>query len=87
MIGFGNGGGAVNVRVASSFISIEQAERNLQEVNNRSIEDVASEGATQWNKMLGRIEIDDENIDHLRTFYTWAQGAEILLRLPVHWSL
>jgi len=70
MIGFGNGGGAVNVRVASSFISIEQAERNLQEVNNRSLEDVASEGATQWNKMLRRIEIDDENIDHLRTFYT-----------------
>lgn len=70
MIGFGNQGGVVNARVASSFISIEQAEQNLQEVADKTLEQVASQGADEWNKMLGRIEVQDKNIDHLRTFYT-----------------
>ena len=69
MVGFSNGG-IVNAQVASSFISIEQAERNLQEIANRSLENVSVSGAAEWNKMLGRIEVEDDNIDHLRTFYT-----------------
>lgn len=70
IVGFGKQGGAVQIHVASSFISIEQAERNLEEVDNRSLEEVAAAGADGWNKMLGRIEVDKKDIDHVRTFYT-----------------
>jgi predicted alpha-1,2-mannosidase len=70
IVGFGDKGGIVNAHVASSFISIEQAELNLKEVDGKSLEKVSEEGAEQWNKMLGRIEVKDENVDHLRTFYT-----------------
>lgn len=70
IVGFGKQGGIVQIHVASSFISIEQAERNLEEVDNRSLEEVAAAGADEWNKMLGRIEVDNNNIDHVRTFYT-----------------
>ena len=27
-------------------------------------------GRTEWNRVLGRIEVEDDNIDHLRTFYS-----------------
>lgn len=70
IIGFGADGGAVNTHVASSFISIEQAERNLQEVGGKTIEEVAAAGRAEWNNMLGRVEIEDNNVDKLRTFYS-----------------
>ena len=64
-------GEQVTVRVASSFISLEQAELNLQrEVGGRSFESVCAAGRDRWNEVLGRIEVDDANVDHLRTFYS-----------------
>lgn len=63
-------GEQVNVRVASSFISYEQAERNLRELGDASLEQVAANGRQRWNEVLGRIEVEDENVDHLRTFYS-----------------
>ena len=63
-------GEQVNVRVASSFISAEQALINLREVGGRSLEEVKAEGREAWNELLGRFEIEDDNIDHIRTFYS-----------------
>lgn len=63
-------GDKVMARVASSFISFEQAERNLNEVKNKTFEEVVREGRAQWNEVLGRIQIEDHNIDRLRTFYS-----------------
>ena len=63
-------GEQVNVQVASSFISEEQAFRNLKEVEGKSFEQVKAEGKAEWNKVLGRIEVEDDNVDHLRTFYS-----------------
>ena len=64
-------GEQVNVRVASSFISIEQAEQNLKELGNRSLEEVAEAGRQEWNKVLSTIDVQDESdIDRLRTFYS-----------------
>ncbi|MCI6160843.1 MAG: GH92 family glycosyl hydrolase [Prevotella sp.] len=63
-------GEQVNARIASSFISAEQAERNLQELGNNDFETVCRQGREQWNDVLGRIEIDDNNTDRLRTFYS-----------------
>ena len=63
-------GEQVGVRVASSFISPEQALFNLNELGNDTFDEVAARGRKAWNDVLGRIEVDDDNIDHLRTFYS-----------------
>lgn len=63
-------GEQVNVRIASSFISEEQAVLNLDELGNSSFEQVKAEGRKTWNNVLGRIEVKDGDIDHLRTFYS-----------------
>ena len=63
-------GEQVHVRVASSFISEEQALQNLKELGNDSFEQVKARGRKTWNDVLGRIEIEDGNTDHLRTFYS-----------------
>ena len=63
-------GEQVHARIASSFISPEQAELNLQELGNLSFEQIKSQGRQTWNKTLSRIEVEDKNVDHLRTFYS-----------------
>ena len=64
-------GEQVNVRVASSFISIEQAEQNLKELAGKTLEEVAEAGRQEWNKVLSVIDVDDNSdVDRLRTFYS-----------------
>ena len=63
-------GEVVNVQVASSFISEEQALRNLGELKDGCFDRIKAEGRKTWNNVLGKIEIDDQNIDHKRTFYS-----------------
>ena len=63
-------GEQVLVRVASSFISPEQAMLNLKELGNNSFDQVAEQGRKTWNETLSRIEVNDPNVDHLRTFYS-----------------
>ena len=63
-------GEMVNVQVASSFISEEQALRNLGELKDGCFDRIKAEGRKTWNDVLGKIEIDDQNIDHKRTFYS-----------------
>ena len=63
-------GEVVNVQVASSFISEEQALRNLGELKDGSFDRIKAEGRKTWNNVLGKIEIEDQNIDHKRTFYS-----------------
>ena len=71
VIGFKtNKGEQVNVRVASSFISPEQAELNLKELGSGNVDQIAAKGRKVWNDVLGRIEVEDDDIDHLRTFYS-----------------
>lgn len=63
-------GEVVHVRVASSFISFEQAWQNMEELGADSFDEVADKGRREWNDILGRIEVSDDNLDHLRTFYS-----------------
>lgn len=71
IVGFAtNRGEQVIARVASSFISYEQAWQNLKEVSSKDFETVKSEGRDEWNDVLGRIEIEDCNVDNIRTFYS-----------------
>jgi hypothetical protein len=60
-------GEQVNVRVASSFISHEQAELNLKELGDRTLEEVAKAGRDEWNRVLGRIEVQDTDLDRIES--------------------
>ena len=63
-------GEQIVARVASSFISYDQAWQNLKEVESKSFESVVEEGRQAWNDVLAWIEIEDSNIDNKRTFYS-----------------
>jgi predicted alpha-1,2-mannosidase len=71
VIGFKtNKGEKVSARVASSFISIEQAERNLKEIGNDNFETVKAKARAAWNKELQRIVVEGGNNDQIQTFYS-----------------
>ena len=71
IVGFNTSRGEqVNVRIASSFISEEQALENLKELGSDSFDEVKARGRNTWNDVLGRIEVKSDDIDHLRTFYS-----------------
>lgn len=63
-------GAVVEARVASSFISVEQAEQNLKELDGKTLEQTKAEARALWNKTLGVINIESDNVDQLRTFYS-----------------
>lgn len=63
-------GQKVSLKVASSFISIEQAKENLKELKDGDFDRIKCEGKARWNEVLGRIMVEDDDIDHLRTFYS-----------------
>ena len=60
----------VTARVASSFISPEQALVNLGRLCNDSFETVKGNARIRWNTLMGTIDVEDDDIDHLRTFYS-----------------
>ena len=73
-------GEQVNARVASSFISPEQAERNLQEIGTKDLDAVRQQGRTAWNQALGRIDIEGGTPDQRRTFYSCLYRALLFPR-------
>lgn len=88
-------GEPVIARVASSFISPEQAERNLQELGKDSFDTVKAKGRDIWNREMGKIEVNDDDIDNLRTFYSCLYRSMLFPRSlyeigadgkPVHYS-
>jgi len=72
LIGYRNTskGQVVNLKIASSFIDYAQAETNLAELGDGSLDRIKAEGRARWNDILGRITIEDNNIDNLRKFYS-----------------
>ncbi|MES2804793.1 MAG: GH92 family glycosyl hydrolase [Bacteroidota bacterium] len=64
-------GEVVHVKIASSFISPEQAQLNLsREIGSDSFEQTKEKAKQTWEKELSRIQVEDDNVDNLRTFYS-----------------
>ena len=61
---------SVNLKVASSFISVDQALVNMEELGDGDFDRLKAEGRARWNEVLGRIKVEDDNIDNIRTFYS-----------------
>lgn len=72
IVGFKTGKGEqVHMKVASSFISIEQADISLKrELANDSFETTKQKGKAIWNKTLSRISVEGGTVDQTRTFYS-----------------
>ncbi|RYC67222.1 glycoside hydrolase family 92 protein [Spirosoma sordidisoli] len=63
-------GEQVQARVASSFISPEQAERNLGEIGTDDFETVKNKAKQAWNTELTRMAVEGGSVDQLQTFYS-----------------
>lgn len=63
-------GEKIHARVASSFISFEQAELNLKELGDDSFDQVKEKGAASWNKELSRIAVEGGTDEQIKTFYS-----------------
>ena len=64
-------GEVVHAKVASSFISLEQAELNLdREIGEDSFDTTKEKAKNAWEKELNRIKVEDTNTDNLKTFYS-----------------
>ena len=88
-------GEVVNLQTASSFISLEQAWRNLGEVSGREFEEVKAAARDRWNEVLGRIEVGGGSEEQYRTFYSCLYRATLFPRKfyeidadgnPIHYS-
>ena len=89
-------GERVNARVASSFISEEQAIRNLEtELGTDDFETVKAKAQARWDEVLGRIEVAGGTEEQYRTFYSCLYRSTLFPRKfyeidekgnPVHYS-
>ena len=88
-------GEQVHARIASSFISFEQAARNMKELGNDNLEQIKQKGQKAWNQVLGKIEVEGGNLDQYRTFYSCLYRSLLFPRKfyeldeagkPVHYS-
>lgn len=69
---FAKGTTRVQVRVGTSFISVEQARKNLdREIpDGKTFEEAVGELKGAWAEKLERVEIEGGNVEQLTNFYT-----------------
>ena len=89
-------GEQVTARVASSFISAEQALRNLEtELGDDDFDTVKDKAQKRWDEVLGRIEVEGGTEEQLHTFYSCLYRSTLFPRKfyeldaegrPVHYS-
>ena len=87
---------SVEARIATSFISYEQAEKNLErEMGSKPIEQVRSEAKAEWAKHFERMQVEGGTERQQRTFYSCLYRALLFPRtfhepddagMPQHYS-
>ncbi|PUZ27171.1 alpha-1,2-mannosidase, putative [Chitinophaga costaii] len=73
-------GEQVYARVASSFISPDQALLNLKEIGNDNFDTVKSKAKAAWNKELLRVKAEGGTADQTATFYSCLYRAMLFPR-------
>ncbi|MBE8723742.1 GH92 family glycosyl hydrolase [Flavobacterium hungaricum] len=88
-------GEVITAKVASSFISFEQAELNLKEIGSDSFETIKEKGRSIWNKSLSSIITEGGTVEQNQTFYSCLYRTMLFPRKfyeydkdekPVHYS-
>ena len=68
---FGSEVKTVKLRYGISYISVEQAKKNLEkEIADFNVDRVAQNARGEWNKMLGKIKVEGGTEDERTIFYT-----------------
>ena len=68
----------VEMQIATSYVSVQQARLNLQhEIGESSFDELKDLAAQIWNAQLGRIVLDDASEEQRRTFYTCLYRAQL----------
>lgn len=77
-----NAGTPVEARIATSFISFEQAERNLdRELGTKSADELRAEGEAIWREYFNRIEVEGGDTAQRSTFYSCLYRALLFPRM------
>jgi predicted alpha-1,2-mannosidase len=85
----------VELSLASSFISAERALRNLKGVGTRGFDEVCAAAKEAWRTVLSHVEVESDDIDRLRTFYSCLSRSTLFPHkfyeigadgAPVHYS-
>lgn len=64
-------GEQIRVKVGTSFVSIDQARKNLEiEIPDFSFKTVEQKLKNTWNEMLSRVKVESESRDEMVKFYT-----------------
>ncbi|WP_309383744.1 GH92 family glycosyl hydrolase [Cerasicoccus frondis] len=72
----------VELDLSGSFISIAQAVINYErELADKARDQIAAESADEWNRYLGRIEIEPVDEDQCKTFYSCLYRALLFPRM------
>lgn len=76
-------GSKVQAKVASSYISAEQACINLDRElgDDRSLEATKERGRSVWNSLLGRVAVEGGSDEDMRTFYSCLFRANLFSRM------
>lgn len=60
-----------SVRVASSFMSPEQARVNLdREIGTKKFDELTQENKQEWSKLMDKVKIEGGTLEERKTFYT-----------------
>jgi predicted alpha-1,2-mannosidase len=71
----------IEARIATSFISFEQAEKNLErELGSKPVEQVRSEAMAEWAKHFERMQVEGGTDRQQRTFYSCLYRALLFPR-------
>jgi predicted alpha-1,2-mannosidase len=64
-------GDIITAKVASSFISIEQAQLNLdREISQLTFEQTSAKAKAEWNEKLSKIKVEGGTETEMKTFYS-----------------
>ncbi|MEO8414156.1 MAG: GH92 family glycosyl hydrolase [Ginsengibacter sp.] len=63
-------GEIIHAKVASSYISFEQAEINFKEIGDRNFETLKKNAKAAWNKVLGKVKVSGGTTEQVNTFYS-----------------
>jgi predicted alpha-1,2-mannosidase len=72
IIGFRNThkGEIISAKIASSYISFDQAAINLREIGNNNFETTKRKAKKAWNNVLGKVKVSGGTVEQMRTFYS-----------------
>ncbi|MCL1893246.1 MAG: GH92 family glycosyl hydrolase [Holophagaceae bacterium] len=74
-------GGIVHASIGASFISLEQAERNLStEIGSNNFDSIKARAKAEWEKTLGRVVVEGGTKEQQSIFYTCLYRASLFPR-------